>query len=163
MPRKIFLGSLSRAWRERCVGDQDGHRGVLGSVDPRSEKAFRQAKLLAACRLRCLDDTAFLPGVDEGAVDGLLISKDRLDLLENLTAAFRVDCGENRRDSVRPRSLGESCDVVDQDGGLVAVDVCQLSGAGDRSGERRQFSGRQKRVQTDLGERVHDLWPSQLA
>src|SRR5471030_3102973 len=58
-------------------------------------------KLLAAGVLHGLDDTAVLPGVDEGAVDGLLIRKDRLDLLENLAAAFRVDGGENRRDSIR--------------------------------------------------------------
>ena len=135
--------------RERCVGDQDGHRRVLGSVVTRSEKAFRQAKLIAACRLRCLDDTAFLPGVDEGAVDGLLISKDRLYLLENLTATFRVDCAENRRDSVRPRSLCESCDVVDQDRGLVAVDVCQLSGLVIDQ-ENAAILRRQKRVQADL-------------
>src|SRR5438132_1677438 len=55
-------------------------------------------KLLAACVLHRLDDAPVLPGVDEGAVDGLLIGKDRLDLLEDLTAAFRVDGGENRRD-----------------------------------------------------------------
>jgi hypothetical protein len=123
------------------------------------KKAFGQAKLLAACRLRCLDGTAVLPGVDEGAVDGLLISKDHLDLLENLTAAFRVDCAENRRDSLRPHSLGESCNVVDQDRGLVAVDVCQLSGLVIDQ-ENGAILRRQKRVQTDLGERVHDLWPS---
>ena len=48
-------------------------------------------KLLAARLLDRLNDAAVLPGVDEGAVDGPLIGKDRLDLLENLTAAFRAD------------------------------------------------------------------------
>ena len=42
-------------------------------------------------------------------------------------AAFRVDSGEDRRDSVRPRGLGESGDVVDHHRGLVAVNVPKLS------------------------------------
>src|SRR6266852_823736 len=61
----------------------------------------RDDQLLAAGVLHGLDDAAVLPGVDEGAVDGLLIRKDRLDLLENLTAAFRVDGGEKARDAAR--------------------------------------------------------------
>src|SRR6266851_1087606 len=59
---------------------------------------------------------------------GFLIGKDRLDLPENLTAAFRVDGGEDCGDSVRLGSLGERCDVVDHHRRLVAVDVCQLRG-----------------------------------
>jgi hypothetical protein len=59
----------------------------------------RNDQLVAAGVLHGLDDTAVLPGVDEAAVDGLLIRKDRLDWLENLTAAFCIDGGENRRDS----------------------------------------------------------------
>jgi hypothetical protein len=42
---------------------------------------------------------AVLPGVDERPVDRLLIRKDRLDLLEDFTAAFCGVCGENRRNA----------------------------------------------------------------
>ncbi len=116
-------------------------------------------QLLAAGVLHGLDDAAVLPGVDEAAVDGLLIGKDRLDLLENLTAAFRVDGGENRRDSERLRGLGESGDVVDHHRGLVAVDVGQLRWLVIDQ-ENGAILRRQKRVETDLRERRHHLFPS---
>ena len=112
-------------------------------------------KLLTARLLDSLDDTAVLPGVDERAVDGLLIGKDRLDLLVNLTAAFRVDCCENRRDTVSLRSLRESCDVVDHHRGLVTVYVCQLRWLViDR--ENGAILRCQKSVEADFRERLHD-------
>src|SRR4029077_17252739 len=67
------------------------HRVGGGLHETHLRPECRDDKLLAAGVLDGLDDTAVLPGVDEGAVDGLLIGKDRLDLLENLTAAFRAD------------------------------------------------------------------------
>ena len=106
-----------------------------------------------------LDDAAVFPGVDEAAVDGLLIGKDRLDLFENLTAAFRIDGCENRRDSVRLRGLGESGDVVDHQRGVVAVDVCQLRGLVIDQ-ENGAILRRQKSIETDLRERRHHLFPS---
>src|SRR5258705_3144550 len=158
-------GHVMCLWRDaaRCVGDGVYVVAVSHRVDGRLRKTHLRPEcsndqLPAAGVLHGLDDTAVLPGVDEGAVDGLLIRKDRLDLLENLAAAFRVDGGENRRDSERPRSLGESGDVVDHQRGLVAVDVCQL-----RWLVIDQQNGavlrRQQRVETDLRECVHDLFP----
>ena len=101
-------GHVMCFWRDptRSVGDDVHVVAVAHRVDGGLRKTHlrpecRDDKLPAACLLHGLDDAAVLPGVDEGAVDRLLISKDRLDLLENLTAAFRIDGGENRRDSVR--------------------------------------------------------------
>jgi len=113
-------------------------------------------KLLAAGVLHGLDDAAILPGVDEAAVDRFLIGKDCLDLPENLTAAFRGDCGENRRDSECPGRLGETRDVVDHHRRLVTVNVCQLRRLVIDQ-ENGAILRRQKRVETDLRECVHDL------
>src|SRR5258708_26901341 len=115
----------------RSVGDGVHVEAVAHRVNGGLRKTHLRPEcgndqLRAACVLHGLDDTAVLPGVYEGAVDWLLIRKERPDLLENLTAAFCLDGGENRRDSVRLRGLGESCDVVDYQRGVVAVDVCQL-------------------------------------
>jgi hypothetical protein len=40
--------------------------------------------------------------------------------------AFLIDSGENRRNAIRLRRLGWSCDVIDHDCGVVTVYVCQL-------------------------------------
>src|SRR5476649_2898625 len=77
----------------RSVGDGVHVVAVAHRVDGGLRKTHLRPQcsndqLLAASVLHGLDDTLVLPGVDEGAVDGLLIGKDRLDLLENLTAAF---------------------------------------------------------------------------
>src|SRR5258706_16269385 len=91
-----------------------GHGVYVIAVAHRVDGGLRQThlrpecgndQLLAAGALHGLDDAAVLPRVDEAAVDGLLIRKDRLDLLEKLAAAFRIDGGENRRDRVRLRGL----------------------------------------------------------
>src|SRR5476649_2023187 len=89
----------------------------------------------------------------------ILIRKDRLDLLEDLTAAFRGDGGENRRDSVRLCGLGESGDVVDHQRRVVAVDVGQLRWLVIDQ-ENGAILWRQKRVETNLRERRHHLFPS---
>src|SRR5476649_491060 len=89
----------------------------------------------------------------------ILIRKDRLDLLEDLTAAFRGDGGENRRDSVRLCGLGESGDVVDHQRRVVAVDVGQLRWLVIDQ-ENGAILWRQKRVETNLRERRHHLCPS---
>ena len=99
-----------------------------------------------------------LPGVYERGVDGLLIGKDRLDLLEHLTPAFRVDCCENRRDTVRLRSLRESCDVVDHHRGLVTGYVCQLRWLVIDQEENDAIFRCQKSVEADFRERLHDLF-----
>src|SRR5258708_30743577 len=52
------------------------------------------------------------------------------------TTLFRsIDGGENRRNSVRLRGLGESRDVVDHQRGIVAVDVCQLRRSEEHTSE----------------------------
>src|SRR6266481_9808670 len=63
-------------------------------------------QLLPARLLHRLDDPAVLPAVDESAVHSLLIGKNCLDLLENYTPAFLIDCGENRRNAIRLRGSG---------------------------------------------------------
>ena len=46
MPCKIVLGSLRRALRERCVGDEDGHRFGLWALLPCDLKeAFSQGQV----------------------------------------------------------------------------------------------------------------------
>src|ERR1700704_1870838 len=46
VPRKIVLGSLGGALRERCVGDQDGHRFGLWILLPCDLKeAFSQGQV----------------------------------------------------------------------------------------------------------------------
>src|SRR5258705_9439300 len=100
--------------------------------------------------------------VEKPETVGLLIRKARLDLLENLTAAFRIDGGENRRNSVRLRGLGESRDVVDHQRGIVAVDVCQLRWLVIDQ-ENGAILRRQKRVETDFRECRHHLCPSSEA
>src|SRR5258705_3234444 len=148
----------------RCVGDGVYVVAVSHRVDGRLRKTHLRPEcsndqLPAAGVLHGLDDTAVLPGVDEGAVDRLLIRKDRLDLLENLAAAFRVDGGENRRDSERPRSLGESGDVVYYQRRLVAVERLQLRWLVIDQ-ENGAVLRRQKRIETNLRERRHHLIPS---
>src|SRR5260370_9613513 len=115
------MGSLVSAPRRnaaRSVGDDVHIIAFAHRVDSGHRKTYLRPeccndKFLAARLLDCLDDTAVLPRIDEGAVDRLLIRKYRLDLLENLTAAFRADCCENRRHAVRLCRFCESCDVVD--------------------------------------------------
>src|SRR6266852_2426650 len=117
-----------------------------------------ETSFLAPCVLHCFDDTTVLPGVDEGAVDGLLIGKDGLDLLENLTATLRADRRENRRYSVRLRGLREGRHVIDHHRGLVTVYVCQLRWLviDQKNGA---ILRRQKSVEADFRERLHDLFP----
>src|SRR6266481_6419986 len=63
-------------------------------------------QLLPASLLHRLDDPSVLPTVDESAVNRLLIRKNCLDLLENYSPAFLIDCGENRRNAIRLRGSG---------------------------------------------------------
>jgi hypothetical protein len=97
----------------RRVGDRVHVVAVAHRVDGGLRKTHLRPegsddKLLAACVLHGLDDTAVLPGVDEGAVDRLLIRKD-LHHLEGrrFVCGQLEDCVSESRDAWICRPLGE--------------------------------------------------------
>jgi hypothetical protein len=147
------------AW---CVGDDVHVVAFAHRVDSRLRETHlrpecRDDKLFSARLLHGLDDAGVLPRVDEAAVDGLLVRKNRLNLLENLTAALRVDCRENRRNSVRFCGLGQSCDVVDHHCGLVTIYVRQLRRLVIDQ-EKDAILGCKKSVEADFRKRLHNLF-----
>src|SRR5689334_18430421 len=111
-------------------------------------------EFLAARLLHRLNDATVFPGVDEGAVNRLLIRKDRLELLEQCAAALLIDGGKNRRNAKRLRGLREPCDVVNHECGIVTVDVCQLERLVVDQ-EKDAILRCQQSVQADLRERLH--------
>ena len=76
----------------------------------------------------------------------------------NLTATLRADRRENRRHSVRLCGLREGRHVIDHRRGLVTVYVCQLRwlAIDQKNGT---ILRRQKSVEADFRERLHDLFP----
>ena len=82
-------------------------------------------------------------------VDGFLIWKDRLNLLEDVAATRRADRRQNRRDVEHLRHLGERRDVVDDHRGVVTVDVGELRWLVIDE-ENHAVLRRQKRVETNF-------------
>src|SRR5271169_5345310 len=69
-----------------------------------------------------------LPGVDERAVDRLLLREHVLKPFDQITAAFREYCGQDRRYVEDFRQLGEADDIIDDHRRLMAVQVGELVG-----------------------------------
>src|SRR5690242_13331679 len=113
-------------------------------------------EFLAARLLHRLNDAAVLPGVDEGAVNRVLIRKDRLELLEQCAAALLIDGAKNRWNAKRLRGLREPRDIVDHECGIVTVDVCQLERLVVDQ-EKDAILRCHKSVEADLRERLHHV------
>ena len=97
-----------------------------GQTDFRPER--RHDQLLAAGLLHRLDDARVFPGVDEGAVDRLLVGEHVLQALDELAAAVLQHRGQDRRHVENLRCLRQRDDVVHDHRRLVAVQVGELEG-----------------------------------
>ena len=76
--------------------------------------------------LHRVDNALILPGVDEGAVDRLLVRKDILQALDELAAAVLKDRGQDGRHAEDLGRLGQRDDVVHDHRRLVAVQIGEL-------------------------------------
>ena len=85
-------------------------------------------ELLATALLHGIGDLRILPGIDEGAVDRLLIGENVLKPFDEIAAAFFDHRGEDRWDIEYLRGFGKANDIVDDHCRLVAVQVGELIG-----------------------------------
>ena len=112
-----------------------GHDVHLVAIAERVDHRHREADLgpqrrhhdfLPAGLLDPFDDASVFPRVDEGAVDGLLLGKDVLELLEQIAAAV-LDYGrQKRRYAEDLRGFGKTHDVVDHALRIVAAQTGEL-------------------------------------
>jgi len=100
--------------------------GGHGDADLRPQPGNDQ--LLAPRSLHDVDDATVFPGVDERAVDRLLVREDVLEALDEVAATFFYHRGQHRGDVERLRGLGQADDVVDDHGWFVAVEIGELEG-----------------------------------
>ncbi len=122
-----------RADATRGVGDNENVVAFAERLNRRHREAdFRpergENELLAPALLHEIGDLRIFPGVDEGAVDRLLLGEDILQSLDEIAAALLDHRGENGGDIENLRGLGEANDIVDDHCRLVAVQVGELVG-----------------------------------
>src|SRR5215831_8966256 len=139
--------------RHRTGGDHAAHRHIVGlhrdaarrvgddedviSLAERLDRRHREAdlgaepgehELPAPALLHDAGNFRVFPGVDERAVDRLLVRKDIPKLLDYIAAALLEHGGQDRRHVEDLRRLGEADDVVDDRRRLVAVQFGDLVG-----------------------------------
>ena len=133
--------------------DRDGTRGIsddrhVPAFAQRLDRRHRDAdlgpqagddQLLAACRLDGVDHLLVLPGVDERAVDHLLIGEHVGHLRKDETAALGDYARQNGGDPENLGSLRQSSRVIDDHLRLVAVQVRELVGLVVDQNEHRIF------------------------
>ena len=133
-------GSRSDLHRISAMGE--------GEADLRPKRG--QHELVASALLHGIDDALVLPGVDERAVDRLLLWENVLKPLDQITAALLDHRCQDRRHVEDFRHLGEPNDVVDDHCRLVAVQVGELVGLMVDQHEDAALRAKQ-RVEAGLG------------
>src|SRR6266702_686385 len=151
--------------------DRDATRGVGDNVDLIAlaqclDRRHGQANLgpegshnhlLSPGLFNRVDDATILPGVDEGPIDRLLLREDVLQPLDQETAAFFQNCGQDGRYTKHLRCLGQANNVIHDHRRFVTVQVGKLEWLMVDQ-QKNAILGCEKRLKSCLAHGCFLLW-----